>query len=1019
MNGRVVLIVDEDKINRNVLAKILQDEYTIILAGNATEALKILKTNHKRIAAIIIDLEMKTMNGYEVLEKIHGTSDYSKIPIIASSQLGSEEEEEKALVLGAHDFISKPYNPQIIKRRLSNTIELMEAVKVVNLVIKDDLTPLHNKQYFMTETRERFLEFPENEYDIICLDIDQFKMVNDSYGMAMGDKILYKLGELIAESFGQDAVCARFTADKFFITLPHQNASYSGLIEVLTTSINKYVSRIGVKIKIKICCGVYYIHDKDLPVAAMCDRAELATENIKGKYGQIIAYYEDEIRQQMHNTLAITNMMEFALKNNEFQVFYQPKYELSSECVAGAEALVRWKNSEMGFMSPGSFIPLFERNGFITQLDMFVWESVCRDMREWLDMGNEPFAVSMNVSRADIFNPKLTSILVDLSDKYKLDRKFLHLEITESAYTDNPEQIIKVVTQLRAKGFPIEMDDFGSGYSSLNMLSEIPIDVLKLDMGFVKNELEKPSGKGILGFVISLAKWLNLAVVAEGVETPEQIKILNSMECNYVQGFYFAEPLCKEDFFKLIGKGNVKEMYLTSSSVTSLERSQVTVTKAKGERAGTMLVVDDIEISRKIIIDMFQDEYDIAEAVDGQQAWEYIQENYKDISVVMMDLLMPIMDGYQLLKKVRQDDRTKDIPVVVTSLGDEKSEERVLAIGADDFVSKPYNVTVLKHRVRNVLINSKVMKIEKEHQENKEALEAELALNIDSLTGLYTRKVIESKVNDFFAKDPDSNAVFLMFDLDNFKEVNDTYGHIKGDETLKKAASILKSSFRDDDIVCRMGGDEFSAFIPNGLEKAHLEAKLDSLCSSLSFMIESINVTCSIGACIAPNFGQDYQTLYNNADMALLASKRYGKNQFQIFTGQSVLPSFVFYRNMDWLLDEFTDAVIVCAQETREILYINKNACELFGKEKRDCLGRPCHEVFHELDQPCWHCPKNEDLSSEFQESPLVVNSQSYIVKTKLLTWGGVPARVQYIQRELPRLMESVLNVNDPDNDKE
>lgn len=1014
VNSKVVLIVDEDKINRNVLAKILQDEYTIILAGTGKEAIKILKTNFKRIAAIIIDLEMNTMDGYKLLKDIHETSDYSKIPIIASNNLGSEEQEEQALMLGAHDFIVKPYNAKIIKHRLANTIELMDAVKVVNQVIKDDLTPLHNKQYFMTETREVFLERSDEEFDIICLDIDQFKMVNDSYGMATGDKILYKLGELIGETFGEDSVCARFTADKFFITLPHQTASYSGMIEVLTNSVNKYVSNIGVKIKIKICCGVYHIHDKAIAIAAMCDRAELATENIKGKYGQVVAFYEDEIRQQMHNNLAITNMMEFALKNNEFQVFYQPKYELSSECVAGAEALVRWMNYELGFMSPGSFIPLFERNGFITQLDMFIWESVCKDMREWLDRGNRPFAVSMNVSRADIFNPNLTKILVDLSDKYKLDRKYLHLEITESAYTDNPEQIIKIVTQLRAKGFPIEMDDFGSGYSSLNMLAEIPIDVLKLDMGFVRNELEKPSGKGILGFVISLAKWLNLAVVAEGVETDEQIRILSAMECNYVQGFYYAEPLTKDAFFKLMGEGNVKEMYLTSSRVTSIERNQVLVTKAIGDRKGTMLVVDDIEISRKIIIDMFQQDYDIAEAVDGHQAWEYIQSHSNEISVIMMDLLMPVMDGYQLLKMIRQNESTKDIPVVVTSLGDESSEERALAIGANDFVSKPYNVTVLKHRVRNVLINAKALKIERDHLENKEALEIELALNKDALTGLYTRKVIESRVNDFYANNPEGNAIFLMLDLDNFKEVNDTYGHIKGDETLKHVADVLKASFRIEDTICRMGGDEFCVFMPKSMETSALEAKLNSLCENLFFKVETITITCSIGACISPSYAQDYQTLYNNADMALLSSKRYGKNQFQIYNGQSVLPSFVFYRNVDWLLDEFADSVFVTALDTYEVLYMNKNACELLNVEKRKCMGRKCYEVFHNEKEPCWHCPKKTELSSEkFLETPLVLNGQSYITRSKIISWSGVPARVQYITHELPGFLKPIVESDD------
>lgn len=1000
MNTRTILIIDEDKNNQKLLVNILQSQYLIEIAGSEEKAFKILEKNPERISAIILAIEMSSSNGYEILNRIHEHRIYSKIPVIVSSAKYSEAEEEKVLYLGAHDFISRPYNPQIIKHRLSNTIELMEAVKTVDLVIKDDLTPLNNKQYFMTRTRELLKEYPDEEFDIMCLDIEQFKMVNDSYGIPTGDRILYKIGEILEKNSESNTVIARFNADIFFITLPHQIENYQCYIDRLTSEIMKCLQEIGVKIKLKICCGIYHIHDKTLPVAAMCDRAELATENIKGQYGKNIAYYEDEIRQQMHNTLAITNKMEHAIKNSEFQIFYQPKYELESECVAGAEALVRWNNQELGFMAPSSFIPLFEQNGFITQLDMFVWKTVCKDMREWIDKGNSPFSVSMNVSRADIFNPNLQNILVNLSDKYGIDRKFLHLEITESAYTDNPEQIIKVVTSLRNEGFPIEMDDFGSGYSSLNMLAEIPIDILKLDMGFVKNELEKPSGKGIIAFVISLAKWLNLAVVAEGVETPEQIKILNSMECNYVQGFYFEKPLCKEEFFALLGKGNIKEMYLTSSGVNYIKRDTIEISRAKGNKIGTLLVVDDIDLSRKIIVEMFLDEYDIVETVDGEQAWQYIQENSEEISIILMDLLMPVMDGYQLLKRIRQNEKTKDIPVVVTSQGDQNSEERALSIGADDFVSKPFNTTVLKHRVKNAFINSKIKKIEHERQVNKELLEAELAANRDFLTGLYTRKILESKINDFFAISSDKASVFIMIDVDNFKEVNDSYGHIKGDETIQRVAKIIQSSFINDEVCCRMGGDEFAIFIPEKIEKARLEEILKELCNNLDFMIEQIEVTCSIGACVSPDFAKDYQTIYNNADMALLASKRYGKNQYKIYTGQSILPSFVFYRNMDWLLDEFSDSVIVFAKDTYEILYVNKNACEIANKKKRDCIGKKCYEVLWNRLTPCEHCQKDFEPAAEFLESEIVVNGQKYFVRAKSISWGGIDARVQYIQKE-------------------
>lgn len=1001
MNTRTVLIVDEEKINRNVLANILQSDYSIILASNGKEALRILKTNFKRISVIILDLEMFAMDGYELLKNIHSNPDYMNIPIIAAAQNYSDEKEEKALAYGAHDFISRPYNEKIVLHRIANTIELMETVKVVNLVIKDDLTPLHSKQYFMTKTREVFIENPTNDFDVICLDIEQFKLINDSFSIATGDKILFKLGEILKDCFDSDEiVLSRFTADIFFITLPHKSENYEILIESITNELNKYLPKIGIKLKTKICCGVYHIVDKSMPIAAMCDRAQLATENIKGQYGKIVNYYEDEIRQEMHNTLAITNMMEYTLKNNEFQVFYQPKYELASKCIAGAEALVRWQNHELGMMSPASFIPLFERNGFITQLDMFVWETVCKDLREWLDMGNEPFSISMNVSRSDIANPDLVDILVNLSDKYKINRKYLHLEIIESAYTDNPEQIIKVVTKLREKGFPIEMDDFGSGYSSLNMLAEIPIDVLKLDMGFVKNELNKANGKGILGFVISLAKWLNLAVVAEGVETPEQIRVLTSMECNYVQGFYFERPLVKSDFFKLMKKGDVREMYLTSSDVTFINRDTIRIKKARGTKVGTLLVVDDLEISRKIVSEMFHEEFDIVEAVDGLQAWNYIKENYDNISIILIDLLMPIMDGYQLIKNLRQNENTKLLPVVVTSQGNEFSEERALSIGADDFVAKPYNATVLMHRVKNAFVYSRIKKFDEENSFGKSLLGIENSLSKDSLTGLYTRKVLEISIKEFFKNSKSKEATFLIIDIDNLKTINDNYGHIKGDETIKRVSDSLLSIFRGNDVVCRMGGDEFAVFTPNKIEKNILIEKLEDLNTKLTFDVEDIQVSCSIGVCSSPEFGTDYNTLYNNSDMALLTCKRAGKNQFRIYDGKSLLPSQTFYKNMDWLLDEFSDCVMILSKDGNDVLYLNKNACELVEKEKRDCLGKKCYKILFNNDEPCKNCSKAKFNLNDFYQFENVIFGQTCLIRAREINWCGEAANIFYISKK-------------------
>ena len=244
--------------------------------------------------------------------------------------------------------------------------------------------------------------------------------------------------------------------------------------------------------------------------------------------------------------------MQTALSEKQFTVYFQPKHSLNDDSMIGAEALVRWIHPEWGFMSPGEFIPLFEKNGFIRNLDEFVWESVCEKLCEWKNKGYPLVPVSVNVSRADIYRSNVIETLSRLIEKYKIDPSLLHLEITESAYTENPEQIISTVEALQNKGFVIEMDDFGSGYSSLNMLSQMSLDILKLDMQFIRYEMSKPAEQSLLNDIVNMAHRLHLKVVAEGVETVDQKERLKSMKCDYAQGYFYAKPAAAAEYEKLL-----------------------------------------------------------------------------------------------------------------------------------------------------------------------------------------------------------------------------------------------------------------------------------------------------------------------------------------------------------------------------------------------------------------------------------------------------------------------------------
>ena len=276
---------------------------------------------------------------------------------------------------------------------------------------------------------------------------------------------------------------------------------------------------------------------------------------VRGITSANYAFYTRRMSEEIEKEQRIVNSMKHALEDEQFILYLQPKYELLDNQVAGAEVLVRWQSRERGMVSPGEFIPVFERNGFITKLDCYVWEKTCMMLRKWIDEGKNPRPVSVNLSRVSLYNPKLVETICGLVEKYDIPRYLFQLELTESAYTSNPKVVQETMQRLQNEGFSILMDDFGSGYSSLNVLKDIDVDVLKMDMRFLSDTDKRRRGENILMSVVRMAKWLNMPVVAEGVERREQADFLRSIGCEYVQGFYFAKPMPVEDYEKLVFTG--------------------------------------------------------------------------------------------------------------------------------------------------------------------------------------------------------------------------------------------------------------------------------------------------------------------------------------------------------------------------------------------------------------------------------------------------------------------------------
>lgn len=547
---RKILVVEDNQMNRELLCEILSADYQVLEAENGEKALEVLQEQGEEISLILLDIMMPVMDGYTFLSLLKENEAFSSIPVIVTTQNDAEADEVAALSHGASDFVPKPYRPRIILHRVASIIRLRETAAMINLFRHDRLTGLYSKEFFYQKVREVLTNNPEKEYDILCSDVVNFKLINDIFGSQTGDQLLRTLADACLTYVAEDGLCGRLNADQFICLKEHRpeytDAEFAHICEEVS-----HQARLK---NMVMKWGIYPVTDRSLSVEQMCDRAVLAARSIKGQYGKYVTIYGDELRGKLLREQAITESMEPALKEGQFEIYLQPIYRIEDGSLKGAEALVRWNHPEWGLLPPIQFIPLFERNGFITTLDRFVWDRACAVMRDWDDRGFVPFSVSVNVSRADIYNADLVDILQKTIQNYDLPASRLHLEITESAYTETPQQIIDTARSLRELGFVIEMDDFGSGYSSLNMLDQLPIDTLKLDGQFIQGEMEKPADKGILQFIMNLARWMNINIVAEGVETYEQLERLQKFACECAQGYYFARPMPVAEFEKLLKK---------------------------------------------------------------------------------------------------------------------------------------------------------------------------------------------------------------------------------------------------------------------------------------------------------------------------------------------------------------------------------------------------------------------------------------------------------------------------------
>lgn len=416
----------------------------------------------------------------------------------------------------------------------------------------DELTGLQKRSLFCHTVEDLIAANQEvknnSGFALIFIDIIKFKAINEILGAAEGDRILIYMSELLNEYTKEFGAASRLDSDSFALFIKADRK----LTEEIVNSILRKFSSYILSFEVSCNAGIYLTSEENISVDSMIDRASLAQSTIKGNYSQKYIFYAEEMRNQMLSEQEISGIMATALNENQFVVYYQPQYNHSTGMLVGSEALVRWNHPEKGLISPGIFIPLFEKNGFITRLDLYVFEKVCIFLRKIIDEKYSIVPISTNFSRYDIFKTDYIESIEKIRQKYDIPAKYIRVEITESATVGGSVYVNEIIKKLHNCGYIVEMDDFGSGYSSLNVLKDVDFDIVKLDMKFLSSESGNNRGGTILSSIVRMTQWLNMPVIAEGVENTAQADFLNSIGCNYIQGYLYSRPLPEEQYLNLL-----------------------------------------------------------------------------------------------------------------------------------------------------------------------------------------------------------------------------------------------------------------------------------------------------------------------------------------------------------------------------------------------------------------------------------------------------------------------------------
>lgn len=887
---------------------------------------------------------------------------------------------------------------------LNEAYWIKERVYILNRMnYYDDLMGCYNYEGFKIKAKEIILGNQDKIYQVCYLDIKQFKFINDYFGYEKGDSLLRHWSEAISEVIDEDGIVGRISRDNVVVLALFESEEASrNNFKYIADSIEHYLYTSERQYKVETCAGVYVFDPKehsDSDINHLLDYANIAQKKAKAILGSNMLFCDAQLWESEGRTSRIRHGVNDALSNGEIAPWFQPQYDYVTGQIIGAEVLARWNSAELGVISPEEFVPVLEESGQIFLLDHYIWDKACGYMKRWKESGkNLSVSLSVNISRNDMLSIDVCRYFENLVEEYGLTPDMLRLEITESAYVKEMDVLIDIVSNLRKCGFKVEMDDFGSGFSSLNMLKDMSVDALKMDLKFLSETNNNARAGNIISSVIRMAHALDIDVIAEGVETEEQAKLLKNMGCCFMQGYFFAKPMDADAFEKLImsepdnigsrnrqkdNRINLTELLDSRSNASFIFNSCIGAAmlfEYRSESIEVILANDDyfdlIDSERMLFKKLRHNLLDNLDAERRAMAIASVEEaiankthscdikvdscgknirvsmrhvNSADEGHIIFAVFEDITETLQIKEELTQQwVQTKyktltRIPGTITYdydpendvltidvcknagniktvsaerfldggecswLDDESMEKhrqvfrealksptsgsmdfRVKFTSNGDYIwYRSYYTSVTDYSGKVYRIVGRSDSIEKDMRIaadwKKRACHDALTgmLNHDATIEVLKKRIIES-----------GGGALVLVDIDNFRCINESLGHVKGNNILKNIADTIKKVFRKEDMLGRFGGDEFVIFLQGVLNRENVEIRVKSLVYALQdiYIENDLKVCASIGVAIDTSGRVSAYELLEYAESAMLHAKKEADERYYFYGNSSAIP---------------------------------------------------------------------------------------------------------------------------------